>query len=210
MSKKKIQSAIDTVEPREDAKERMYQNIMKKAERHTSAQKKSGAVRRSFVRYALPIAACICIAVMGVVHLLPGSTPMPPEDSSVLVGNPFAAADGPEDFKAIGITLDAPAGAENAAYFIIDSKIAVVNFAVNGKKYEARASGQRGDFSGLVGSEEELEIVDAQSNAILYRVEAAGTYYKITWTDGRVNFCLYGTDGAGAAEVRAVYDSMKN
>ena len=212
MSERKIQDAINSVEPQVGAKERMYQNIMKKAEQQTvpkktPEKKKNKPIR--FVRYALPIAACFCLLVIGAARFLPEKAPTASGESDVQIANPFVQVQSAEDFKAIGITLDAPAGAKNVEYVIIDNEIAQVLFEISGKNYTVRASAQSGDFSGLCGDEKEIKTIDAAQNAVLSAVTIDSLKYcKITWTNGKINYCLYGTDGADETQITAVYEAV--
>ena len=85
-----------------------------------------------------------------------------------------------------------------------------VRFTLDGKSYLARATAQTGDFSGLYGQESDTETVDAATNAVLVSVDTdTAVYRKITWTDGIINYCLYGTDGAGRNQVLAAYKALK-
>ena len=212
MSENRIQDAINSVEPEAGAKERMYQNILEKAQQASVPAETPGEKKKKpipFVRYALPIAACFCLLIIGAARLLPWNTTDKPGENGVQIPNPFVEVSGADDFKSIGITLDAPAGAQNVQYTIIDNEIAEVRFTVDGKNYTTRASAQSGDFSGLYGSEEQLETIDAAHNALLSAVQIDGTqWYKIVWTNGKVNYCLYGTDGAEITQVKAVYKGI--
>ena len=114
MSDNTIRKAIDSVEPENGAKERMYRNIMKKArqaalEEKPAEQKKKAAL---FVRYALPAAACLCLLVIGVARFAYESTPIQPGEEFVQGGNPFVEAESADAFKPLSITLDAPDGAQ--------------------------------------------------------------------------------------------------
>ena len=212
MSEKKIKESIDAIEPEAGAKERMYQNIMKKAQQAAPVEKPAEPKKKpiKFVRYALPIAACLCLVVIGVAKLLPGNTPVQPDESYVQGGNPFVEVESADDFKALSITLDAPDGAEDVSYAIIDGEIAEVRFTLKGKSYMARASAQEGDFSGLNGTESDAETVDAKTNAVRVSVDVGtGVYQKISWTNGKINCCLYGTDGADKDQVLAAYEALK-
>ena len=211
MSEKKIKESIDAVEPGAGAKERMYQNIMKKAQQAAPAEKPAEPKKKviPFVRYALPVAACLCLVIIGLTHYLSGS-PSDPSGELVQGGNPFVEVENSEAFKALSITLDAPEGAQETSYAIIDGKIAEIQFELNGKSYLARASAQEGDFSGLNGEDRSQETIDAKNNAVLTEVQTdLRTYYKIVWTNGKINYCLYGTDGADKSQVLAVYESLK-
>ena len=212
MSEKKIKESIDAIEPEAGAKERMYQNIMKKAQQAAPAEKPAEPKKKPipFVRYALPIAACLCLVMIGVAKFLPGSTPMHPDEGNVQGGNPFVEVENAEAFKALSVTLDAPEGTQETSYAIIDGKIAEIQFELDGKNYLARASAQEGDFSGLNGQELSQETIDAKNNAVLTEVQTdLRAYYKIVWTNGKINYCLYGTDGADKDRVLAVYESLK-
>lgn len=212
MSEKKIKESIDAIEPEAGAKERMYQNIMKKAQQAAPAEKPAEPKKKviPFVRYALPIAACLCLVMIGVAKFLPGNTPMHPDESNVQGGNPFVEVEDAEAFRALSVTLDAPEGAQETSYAIIDGKIAEIQFELNGKSYLARASAQEGDFSGLNGKDRLQETIDAKNNAVLTEVQTdLCAYYKIVWTNGKINYCLYGTDGADKSQVLAVYESLK-
>lgn len=212
MSEKKIKDSIDNIEPASGAKERMYRNIMKKAAQAAPEEKPAEPKRNSagILRYILPVAACFCLLVIGIARFLPGITPAGPGESTVLGGSPFVEVKNAEAFKALSITLDAPEGAQNTSYAIIDDKIAEVDFELDGKNYLARASAQDGDFSGLNGQEFSEETIDAETNAILVSVNTGtGNYQKIIWTDGRINYCLYGTDGANREQIISVYQALK-
>ncbi len=212
MSEKKIKDSIDAVEPKAGAKERMYQNIFKKAHQAVPAEKPAEPKKKPirFVRYALPIAACLCLAVIGVARFLPINTPTRPGENYVEGANPFVEVENADAFKALSITLDAPDGAQEVFYAVIDGEIAEVRFTLNGKSYLARASAQEGNFSGLYGQESDAETVDAKTNAILVRVDVGtGVYQKITWTNGKINYCLYGTNGADKSQILSTYEFLK-
>lgn len=201
MSEQKIKKAIDAIEPEAGAKERMRQNIMRKADAQTERP------RIRWGRYALPMAACFCLIVIGLSRLGPSQDPA---EGGMLGGNPFVEVENAEAFRAIGITLDAPAGAQEVSYALIDGEIAEVRFTLAGKSYLARASAQEGDFSGLSGTEISQETVDAQNNARLVEVQTTDmTYQKLIWTNGKINYCLYGTDGADRDQVLSAYEVLK-
>ena len=218
MSENNIKKAIDSVEPSSGAKERMYRNIIKKAQQAAPTQMPAEPAKEKqtkkktvpFVRYVLPIAACFCLLIIGVVTFFPGSTPTQPDISLVEGGNPFVEVENADAFKALSITLDAPEGAQEVFYAIIDGKIAEIQFVMNGKSYHARASAQEGDFSGLNGEESGAEAVDAKTNATLVNVTVNSEIYrKINWTNGKINYCLYGTDGADKDQILSVYKALK-
>ena len=207
MSEKNIKNSIDNIEPASGARDRMYQNIMKKAQQAEPApspKKKPIPIKR----YALPIAACLCLVILGLTHFL--SNPAAPPDEIVLGGNPFETVDSADDFKVLSVTLDAPADAQEVSYAIIDGEIAELRFALDGKAYIARASAQEGDFSGLAGQVLSQETVDAKTDAVLSVVKSDGTdYCRLDWTNGKIKYCLYGTDGASKTQVLSAYEALK-
>ncbi len=194
MSEKKIKKTINSIEPEVGAKERMYNNIMKKAEQQKSKTEepvqKPKAIRY-ITRYALPIAACFCLLILGIARFLPAKAPTEPDESNVLGGNPFVEVQSADDFKSLAITLDAPGGANEVSYAIIDGQIADVSFTLNEKSFTVRASAQEGDFSGLSGKVTSSEMIDAKTNAVLTKVQTdINTYYKIVWTNGKTIYCF--------------------
>ncbi len=212
MSEKQIKNSINNIEPEAGAKERMYRNIMKKAHQAAPPEKSAELQRKkhSFARYALPVAACFCLLIIGIIRFFPNNTPFDPGENNVQGSNPFAEVENAEAFNALSITLDAPAGAQKVSYAIIDGTIAEIQFELDGKSYLARASAQEGDFSGLNGRELSRETVDAKNNAVLTEVQTdLCTYYKIIWTNGKIKYCLSGADGATREQVMSVYDALK-
>ena len=134
-----------------------------------------------FVRYELPAAACLCLLLIGVARFAYESTPIQPGEEFVQGGNPFVEAESADAFKPLSITLDAPDGAQEVSYAVIDGELAEVGFTL-----------------------------DAKTNAILVSVSLdARVCQKISWTNGKINYCLYGTDGADRNEVMSAYKALK-
>lgn len=205
MSEKKIKESIDAIEPEVGAKERMYQNIMKKAQQAAPAEKPTEPKKKviPLVRYALPIAACLCLVMIGVAKFLPGNTPMRPDESNVQGGNPFVEVENAEAFEKIGIEIDAPNRANNVSYAIIDGKIANIDFEIKSHQYTFCASAQSGDFSGISGEVLQSEIIDAKSNAMLETIDGGVTQYlRVSWTNGKVTYYLTNSDGASNSEIK--------
>lgn len=147
----------------------MYQNILEKAqgEKEKAAQKKSSA---KILRIAIPAAACLCLAVLGISRI--NFSDNPPVSSSsegfgVEAANPFLEVSSAEDFKKIGIDIEAPEGAENTVYAIISGEIASISYDKDGDSYTFRASEQSGDFSGIYGDVISSEPLDSESGAVL-------------------------------------------
>ena len=121
----KIKAALDGIEPDAGAKERMYANILQKAAAEKAKAKKTPTAK--ILRYALPIAACLCIAVVGVLRFVPG-TPEMTEPPLVQATSPVEDVENAAAFAPLGVVIDAPAGADDVTYAIISGETACVSF----------------------------------------------------------------------------------
>lgn len=208
----KIEKAIESIEPRDGAKERMLANIKRKAteqKQETPVTKKKVLSFAKIAKWALPIAACLVLTIVGI-KVIP-QIAAPEESSDVLVGSPFVTVDSANEFeKQLGIAINAPEGASGIGYAIIDGNIAEVYFSYGEKTYILRASGQSGDFSGLYGVEAATEQLDSANNAVLTTIRSGSqTFLKLTWTDGEVNYILSNTDGGSADNIKEIYGLVK-
>jgi len=203
MKESEIRKAFERIEPTADAKERMYQRIEQKAQ-SAKPVKKSPVIR--FVRIAVPLAACLGIAFLGVVHFMPSEQTK--SDSSMpidLYAAPYQEVEAAENFEDTGISIDAPDGAENVSYAIIDGNTVSIDFSYNGHSYSLRASEQSGDFSGISGEIVASEQFDSKTSAVLYQIDAGDEIYlKAQWSDGKVHYFLTNTDQAEGSEVKSV------
>lgn len=212
----RIRESIEAIEPRSGAKERMLANIKRKAAEQgampvTEPQKSKVIPINTFVRWALPVAACLAIAIIGVTSMKNPSSTASTENPNVEIANPFVPVrDASVFFDQLGIGLDAPEGAESVEYTIIDNEMANIDFVFAGNAYTLRASRQSGDFSGLYGVDAEREQIDASNNAVLMAIRSGDDIYrKIEWTDGDVRYVLINTDGAEPEQLKAVYTAVK-
>lgn len=204
MKDDRIKKSVDKIEPRPDAENRMYLNILAKAEKK---RKRSGAVR--FIRMAIPVAACLCVAILGVFHLSTADSPVTGSEDlnpPFWEGSPYEAVSSAKDFESIGITLEAPPDAESVAYSLFDREIACIDFLIDGKAYTLMASAQSGDFSGIYGEVVRSEQLDSKLSAVLEVVDCAQAIcYRIHWTDGKTNYILYNTDGASESSFLSLF-----
>lgn len=211
-----IKKSLDKIVPQDNAKERMYENILAKAAKKEKKHSKCGS--GSMLKFALPVAACVCVvagysaynigknnANFGNDKGYYGESSADYTEGVVMGGSPFSDVDDAQEFHSIGIDIDAPDGAEDVSYSIIDGSIASISFIVDGHNYIFRASYQSGDFTGLYGEEKTSKIIDAKNTARLYVIEdSLGRSYKVYWTDGSINFYLINSDGADEDDVRGV------
>lgn len=210
--------SIDSIEPKAGAKERMWENIKCKAkisadqeQKPLESSKKIVSPFNKFMKMALPIAACFVIAVIGIVKIMPliNNTPSNP-GGDVQIPSPFVTVDSAKDFEKLGIELEAPSEAEDVAYSILDGKVADISFLLEGHFYNVRASKQSGDFSGLQGDRIDSIQIDSETNATIETLRSGDEiFYKISWTNGEINFILINTDAADADKITAVYQSIK-
>lgn len=230
--KEKITEALQGIEPTADAKERMYANVLKKA----SGQQTAPKSRRKITYYVLPAAACLCVMAVGLVAMqnsqraeldnslnqgytsgllgetAPGSSTGQENDAAggmTMIGNPIQEVDGPGDFASIGISIEAPTDSLEAEYFLIDGNLASVEFVWKEHAYTYRASEQSGNFSGLYGQEISDEQIDSEHDGILTELsDGESTYFRVIWTDGKVNYSLSNMDSAAKEEVKELALSL--
>lgn len=212
-----IKNSIEGIEPREGAKERMLANIRQKAQAQNSqsvqtapAAKRNAPMFMKIAKWALPIAACLVVAVTAV-KVIPILTLPSESDQGAMIGNPFELVNSPEEFKKrLGITLDAPEGASEIEYSIIDNSTADIRFTFGKNTYCLRASEQSGDFSGINGVQAAAEQIDSENCAVLFTIKSGtDNFLKLTWTDGKVNYILSNSDGGSADEIKRIYELIK-
>lgn len=212
----KIKEAFDQIELPEGAQERMYQNILKKAEAARSQAEPSNAevlnseanppeiyelptekksFKVSWRKYAA-IAACLVIFIAAG-SFLPGilngdpAAPTVPDDPPVLAGSPFIDVSGPQDFETqLGFSINAPDGAEDIGFCIAYENTAIVTFTWNGHSYDYSASEDAENLSGSA------EVSD-------------GTLSEIWQTDD-LSFCLVNTDGTSQSEFDALVQVLQS
>lgn len=220
--KNSIREEIDKIEPADGAKERMLQNIRKKAAEHqnTQVQEISHSKAISFgkiAKWAAPIAACLVIAVVGVAVFRQQSVPVTPVDSSeplesgVLVGSPFSDEMTADELREqLGIDFKIPVNAENVVCYIMDGNIGDVRFESDGGSFILRFSEQSGDFMGISGEPVSNEKIDASTNAVLETIaDVEYSIYKISWTDGKLNYILSNNSETTSDTIKAIYEKIK-
>ena len=229
-----VQETLDSIEPAEGAKERMYANILRKASAQETPiqeaaanasvnRKRSGKVTLlRLTRWALPVAACLVLLIVGAIKL---SGHKPSDIIDTQGGDPTDSAfaggaqqpSGITEYgssealkKATGLEVLAPQGSEEVLYCSVGTDIAEVSFTVSGKQYTLRASKRDDDFSGLYGEEINHTVADKENGAVLTALRDEGvTFNKIEWKAGDTNYVLMNTDGAGLNGIMAVYKMVK-
>lgn len=216
---KHIHNALDGIEPAAGAKERMLNNIKKKAAAQQeiesvpqSQQKPKVISLAKITKWALPIAACFALLIVGI-KFMPNLFDSPSSvdpNPGVQVPTPIVAVESAKEIaEQLNIEMDAPVGSDNVQYSIIDGEIAEIQFTQENCEYIFRASAQSGDFSGLSGDEVNTEQIDAKNNALMSAVFCGEEqYYKVTWTDGKITYYVFSAVD-DAEKMKAVYELVK-
>lgn len=163
-------------------------------------------------RIALPIAACVCIAVLGFTRLPKGTDVIDTPDNSVVLGNnPISDAEDASEFATLGITVDAPEGAEYKNYSVIAGEIAEVRFSLDGHSYRLRASKSE-DISGINGEVVSHEPIENSGDAEIVTINVLRTSdcRLVEWTADGIYYSLSNSDGAQSDEIRAVFEKKNN
>lgn len=213
----RFRESIENIEPEAGAKERMLENIRRKAELQEKelftpqkTEKKGNPFYKKIVKIALPVAACFMIAIIGILKIVPMFGGISTEPGFVQTPASIVAVDSAKDFEELGIAIDAPEDSDTVSYAIIDGKIAEICFTLDNHRYFVRASKQSGDFSGVNGNLVTSDKFDSETDATLDILKSGDTtFYKLSWTDGETNFILASTDGASAESMRSVYQKIK-
>lgn len=127
------------------------------------------------------------------------------EETTVELPNPVHMVESPEDFEQLGLGLDAPAGAENQQYFILQNTadpestaVAQVLFTLDGIDYTLRGSHSTEDISGIFTTfegEPTIETATATNGStteVSIAVDANGTMVA-TWHWASAIFTLSAT-----------------
>ena len=192
MKEKELKKVMEQIQPEAGAQERMYANILKKAAQQTAPKKKSPSP--VLLRRWGALAACLALLVTVAIVMPHFFTTPDPTNPPVLGGSPFEDVSGPEGFAKLDLVIDAPQGAEDIGYCILDGEIARVTFTLEGHRYTLEAPRLDGNFSGVYGEVESSICVDAKYNARLERLSSGD--WRACWSKGAVNYYLTNSDGA--------------
>lgn len=136
MNNSKIRESLMQIKLSENAQDRIYQNILKKAEA-------SSKPRHTMSRILVPMAACLLL-VLGISLWTPRQH-VKPQKRPVAVVSPVLQVDGAEALSPAGVFLDAPEGAEDVSYYLISNQVAKIHFTLHGIEYDYMASAVRED-----------------------------------------------------------------
>ena len=195
-----IKRSMENITVSDEARDRMYDNIMKKA----SAEKKKPIMMYRTIGLAAACIAVICAAAaLGISNTDNISVPDTTETSSEtahtvthapsggeLAALPFTEDYTIDDIKAAGLDITLPEGAEVISCNIWKDGQLDVRFSLNGHDYSAAET--EGDFSGIYGIVSESENIP-DTNAVLDTTSEG--YFKSRWNGEKYYYCFSNTDG---------------
>ena len=227
MNENEVKKAFDAVEPEDGAQERMYANILKKAmaQRTAAPDEKADApaaesnaaakvvplpARRPAPKWKRYSAMAACLALVttltiGFLHpFFAGDSEG--DEPPVMVGSPFEDVQSAADFEKLGFVIDAPEGAENVTYCILDAAIAQVDFTLDGHSYLYRAAKLDGDFSGVNSEAVGSISLSAEYDAVLDRLSP--DKWRAHWNADGISYYLTNADGAEEADITGAADAL--
>lgn len=198
-----IKRSMENITVSDEARDRMYENIMKKA----SAEKKKPIMMYRTIGLAAACIAVICAAAaLGISNTDNISVPDTTETSSEtahtvtqapsvgeMAVSPFTEDYTIDDIKAAGLDITLPEGAEVIFCNIWEDGQLDVRFNLNGHKYYYSAAEYEGDFSGIYDTVSESEDIP-DTNAVLDTTSDG--YFKSRWSGEKYYYCFSNTDGA--------------
>ena len=227
MNENEIKQAFDEIKPERGAQERMYANILKKAaaqkaavpeektsapapEKDTSSTVVPLPTRRPtpmWKRYSAMVACLALVVTVTLGFLSPFlSRGNEANEPPVMVGSPFEDVQSAEDFETLGFIIDAPEGAEDVAYCIMDGEIAQVDFTLDGHSYLYRAAKLDGDFSGINSEAVGSVSLNAEYDAVLDCLSPE--MWRAHWNKDGVSYYLSNYDGAEESAITDVADML--
>lgn len=218
-----IKKSIEDIVPENGAEERMYRNILRKAERE-----KSHSGKIIYTRFAA--AACIVTAIAAIyavrtnddisepIESMPSesvtaistesnytdsSDNLPPandndERGGLMAVNPFAQEYTIEDIRNWGIECVLPENADEETFTIYDDELAEVRFVLDGHAFNYTFSDKGGDLSGIYDETENIQSIDGDNGTL--ETTKSG-YYKAFWNGEKYFYCLSNTDGADESSI---------
>ncbi len=208
-----IKRSIDNISLPEGAEDRMYDNIIRKAEAERTAKIKRFSVYRtvSVTAAGLAVIAAAGLFIAGRNNVpvsdfpegttapessVVTSTPVETEvtTSEVLdIGNPFGQDYTIDDVKEWGLDFTPPEGAEEITYTIFDGSMVDIRFMLNENRYFYTVSTESGDSSGIYEETEETRSINGDKGNL--EITMSG-FYRAFWNGEKYYYSFSNTDGA--------------
>ena len=125
-------------------------------------------------------------------------------DQSAGIPNPIVEVDGSAAFEQqLGISLEAPENAMDAAYSIINKALAQINFTLDSAEFTYRASNTTDDISGIYGDfDKEVTTQDidgvSESTQITIKTMTDESFILAIWFVGETQYSLSADKTVGA------------
>jgi len=114
-------------------------------------------------------------------------------EGGVQLANPMKQVESAAAFAALGVSIEAPAGAQNPQYFVIADELAEIRYTLDGKEFTYRASAtEEEDISGVYEAFTEDVLLEEAWDYVLTvnTIENNGGTVGI-WRHGEVSYSLY-------------------
>lgn len=109
------------------------------------------------------------------------------------IPNPFVEQEKAEDLKAVEVSMDAPEGALDVKYYLIDDEIAEITFTLEDNKFSYRGAAHAEDFAGIFEEFEEdvtaLSDCGADEDLIIKTTVSGGRL--ASWSKNGAKYTLY-------------------
>ncbi len=146
--------------------------------------------------------------------LIASQEPSPTAEPLVGIPNPIKEVDGAASLEQVGASIEAPEGAENARYFVIDSepKLAEIQFTLDGVEYNYRAAVTSEDITGVYNefnAPKELEVEsDGLKTAITLKEAVTKDCRVAVWKWNEISYSLTTSGQIGAEAFEALAKTL--
>ncbi len=131
-----------------------------------------------------------------------------PETPKEEVSDPVTEVEGAKAFAKVGADIEAPAGAEDAKYFIIADRVAEIQFMQNGVQYSYRAARTEENVTGMQTETQELEDAKAVVGSCEIPIQIAGNSYVAIWKWGEISYGLIARDSADGNVMKSLVEEL--
>ncbi len=131
-----------------------------------------------------------------------------PETRREEVPDPMVEVEGAQAFAKVGADIEAPAGAEDAKYFMIADQIAEIQFTQNGVQYSYRAARAKENVTGMQTETQELEDVKAVVGSCEIPIQIAGSSYVAIWKWGEISYGLITRDSVDGGVMKSLVEEL--
>lgn len=122
--------------------------------------------------------------------------------------DPITEVEGATAFAKVGADIEAPAGAEDAKYFIIADRIAEIRFTRNEVLYSYRASRTEGNLTGTEEEPRDVEGVKAAVGNYEIPIQTVGGNYLALWKWGEIAYGLIAREPVDAAVMKSLTEEL--